>query len=138
MDIWYLSLRTIFLWNISNLQIIVIMMYILIQTILITIFTKSVSDIMLHEHVASPLNNSIQSVSESSEYNSEKQFINDSCGCPHFSTPTTGPSLIVLKPQQFQSFNIEAHLHNLSASNQCRCNDKRNYVLLTVDGSPDW
>ena len=57
------------------------------------------SDIMLHEDVASILNNTIQSVSKSFEYNSEKEFINDSSGRPHFRTPTTGLSLIVLRPQ---------------------------------------
>ena len=93
---------------------------------------------MLHEDVASILNNTIQSVSKSFEYNSEKEFINDSSGRPHFRTPTTGLSLIVLRPQKFQSSNIEAHLHDLSALFQCRRNDKRNCVLWTVDGGPNW
>ena len=56
------------------------------------------SDIMLHEDVASTLNNTIQSVSKSFEYNSEKEFINDSSGRPHFRTPTTDSSLTVLRP----------------------------------------
>ena len=101
-------------------------------------FYKEYSDIVLHEDVASTLNKIIQSVSESSEYNSEKEFVNDSSGRPHFRAPTTGPSLIVLRPQKFQSSNIEAHLHDLPALIQCRRNDKRNCVLLTVDGGPDW
>ena len=91
---------------------------------------------MLHEDVASTLNNIMQSVSGSSEYNSEKEFTNDSSGCPHFRTPTTGSSLIVLRPQKFQSSNIEVHLHDLPVLVQCRRNDIRNCVLLTADGSP--
>ena len=51
---------------------------------------------MLHEDIASTLNNIIQSVSKSSEYNSEKECINDSSGNPNFRTSTTGPFLIVL------------------------------------------
>ena len=101
-------------------------------------FYKEYSDIMLHKDIASTLNNIIQSASKSSEYNSEKEFINDSSGHPHFTTPTTGPSLIMLRPQNFQSSNIDALLHDLSALIQCRCNDKRNCVLLTVDDSPNW
>ena len=101
-------------------------------------FYKEYSDIMLHEDVASTLNNIIQSVSESSEYNPEKEFINDSSGRPHFRTPTTGSSLIVLRPQKFQSSNMEAHLHDLLALIQCRRGDKRNCILLTVDGGSDW
>ena len=55
-------------------------------------FYKEYSDIMLHKDVASTLNKIIQSVSESSEYNSEKEFVNDSSGCLHSEKPTTGPS----------------------------------------------
>ena len=101
-------------------------------------FYKEYSDIMLHEDVASTLNNIIQSVSKSSEYTSEKEFIYDSSGPSHFRTPTIGPSLIVLRSQKFQSSNIEAYLHGLSALIQCRRNDKRNCVLLTVDDGPNW
>ena len=92
-------------------------------------FYKEYSDIMLHKDIASTLNNIIQSASKSSEYNSEKEFINDSSGHPHFTTPTTGPSLIMLRPQNFQSSNIDALLHDLSALIQCRCNDKRNCFI---------
>ena len=97
-------------------------------------FYKEYSDIMLHENVGSALNNIIQSVSKSSEYNSEEEFINDSSSLPHFRTPTTGPSLIVLRPQKFQRSIIEVHSDLIP----CRRNDKRNCVLLTVDGVPDW
>ena len=91
---------------------------------------------MLRQDVASTLNNIIQSVSKSSEYNSEKVFTNDSSGRPHFRTSTTGPSLIVLRSQKFRSSNIEAHLHDLSVLIQRRRNDKRNCVFLTADGGP--
>ena len=60
---------------------------------------------MLHEGVASTFNNTIQSVSESSEYKSEKEFIHDGSGRSHFRTPTAGPSSIMLRPQKFQSSN---------------------------------
>ena len=68
----------------------------------------------------------------------KKEFINDNSGRHHFRTPTTGPSLIALRPQKSQSSNIEAHLHDLSALIQGRRNDKLNCVLLTVDGGHDW
>ena len=68
----------------------------------------------------------------------KKEFINDNSGRHHFRTPTTGPSLIALRPQKSQSSNIEAHLHDLPALIQGRRNDKLNCVLLTVDGGPDW
>ena len=63
---------------------------------------------MLPDDVASTVNNIIQSVFKSSEYNSEKEFINDNNGCPHFRTSTTGISSIVLRPQKFQCSHIEA------------------------------
>ena len=68
----------------------------------------------------------------------KKEFINDNSGHHHFRTPTTGPSLIALRPQKSQSSNIEAHLHDLSALIQGRRNDKLNCVLLTVDSGHDW
>ena len=42
----------------------------------------------------------------------------------HYRTSTSGPTLMVLRPQMFETSNIEAHLHGLKALIQYKRNDK--------------
>ena len=95
-------------------------------------------DMLIEEDVSSVVNNMIDSISKNNAMFKEGKFIKDSSGRLHYKTPHAGPGRIVLRPMKYQQSNIVAHIGDLEPLVNTRRNEKRNCVLLMVDGGPDW